>query len=87
MQTLSLQDIIDGIRQDAFMQGAQQMRELLAQQLEQASGHTHAQNVRGWWPIEWGCDPGPFLAEETLPPHVDTFELPAPDRTGTLGSG
>lgn len=86
MQNLSLQEVLDGIRQDAFMCGAQQMREAIAEQLGQSVDQTIAQNVRGYWPMEWGCDPGPFIHVEDRLASQSNFEIPASDRPGTLGA-
>jgi hypothetical protein len=43
---------------DAFRDGAQAMREMLARFVEQGGDSTTAMSIRANWNPEWGKDPG-----------------------------
>lgn len=44
--------------EEAFRQGAQAMRELLAQHAEQSGFYSVARRFRSKWKSSWGVDPG-----------------------------
>ena len=44
--------------EEAFMAGAQAMREMLARFVEQGGDSATAQSIRANWNPEWGKDPG-----------------------------
>lgn len=48
----------EGRMDDAFRDGLQAMREMLARFVEQGGDATTAESIRANWNPEWGVDPG-----------------------------
>lgn len=82
MTTLDVQAILDGIREDAFREGARQMRAILADYLDIQYSEQLAASIATYWPTHWGCDPGPWTEDSPPEPPPGTFAGPdAPTRT------
>lgn len=64
--------VTDERAEEAFVEGAQAAREMLARFVEQGGHPEIATSIRANWHPGWGADPGPVTGKIPISPWGDT---------------